>query len=220
MIQSITLQRVLPRVFRGSENEPPVSRSEVWLRDEVTFSRPGSYLVEAESGTGKSSLCSFIYGARTDYDGRILMDGVDIATFGIGRWCELRCRALAYLPQEMRLFPELTAIDNILIKNRLTDYRTEAEIRAMLDRLELGHKADTLAGLLSVGQQQRVAIIRALCQPFDFLLVDEPVSHLDARNNAAVAEMIAGEATAREAAVIATSVGNKLSLEQYKLLRL
>lgn len=220
MIQSITLQRVLPRVFRGRENEPPVSCSEVWMRDEVTFSRPGSYLVEAESGTGKSSLCSFIYGARTDYDGRILMDGVDIATFGIGSWCELRCRALAYLPQEMRLFPELTAIDNILIKNRLTDYRTEAEIRAMLDRLELGHKADTLAGLLSVGQQQRVAIIRALCQPFDFLLVDEPVSHLDARNNAAVAGMIAGEAAAREAAVIATSVGNKLSLEQYKLLRL
>lgn len=220
MIQSITLQRVLPRVFRGSENELPVSRSEIWLRDEVTFSRPGAYLVEAESGTGKSSLCSFIYGARTDYDGRILMDGADIATFGIDRWCELRCRALAYLPQEMRLFPELTAIDNVLIKNRLTDFRTEAEIRAMLDRLELGHKADTLAGLLSVGQQQRVAIIRALCQPFDFLLVDEPVSHLDARNNAAVAGMIAGEAAAREAAVIATSVGNKLSLDQYKLLRL
>lgn len=220
MIQSITLQRVLPRVFRGSENELPVSRSEIWLRDEVTFSRPGAYLVEAESGTGKSSLCSFIYGARTDYDGRILMDGADISTFGIDRWCELRCRALAYLPQEMRLFPELTAIDNVLIKNRLTDFRTESEIRAMLDRLELGHKADTLAGLLSVGQQQRVAIIRALCQPFDFLLVDEPVSHLDARNNAAVAGMIAGEAAAREAAVIATSVGNKLSLDQYKLLRL
>ncbi len=220
MIGKITLRRVLPQVFRGSENEPPVSGSEIWLRDEVTFDRPGAYLIEAESGTGKSSLCSFIYGARTDFDGEILMDGTSTSTFGMDRWCELRCRALAYLPQEMRLFPELTAMDNILIKNRLTDFRTEAEIRRMLERLEIGHKADSPAGLLSVGQQQRVAIIRALCQPYDFLLVDEPVSHLDARNNAAVAAMITEETAARDAAVIATSVGNKLSLAEYKLLKL
>ena len=71
-----------------------------------------------------------------------------------------------------------------------------------------------------MGQQQRVAIIRALCQPYDFLLVDEPVSHLDARNNAAVAAMITEETAARDAAVIATSVGNKLSLAEYKLLKL
>ncbi len=220
MIGKITLRRVLPQVFRGSENEPPVSGSEIWLRDEVTFDRPGAYLIEAESGTGKSSLCSFIYGVRTDFDGEILMDGTSTSTFGMDRWCELRCRALAYLPQEMRLFPELTAMDNILIKNRLTDFRTEAEIRRMLERLEIGHKADSPAGLLSVGQQQRVAIIRALCQPYDFLLVDEPVSHLDARNNAAVAAMITEETAARDAAVIATSVGNKLSLAEYKLLKL
>ena len=129
MIGKITLRRVLPQVFRGSENEPPVSGSEIWLRDEVTFDRPGAYLIEAESGTGKSSLCSFIYGARTDFDGEILMDGTSTSTFGMDRWCELRCRALAYLPQEMRLFPELTAMDNILIKNRLTDFRTEARDR-------------------------------------------------------------------------------------------
>lgn len=220
MIGKITLRRVLPQVFRGSENEPPVSGSEIWLRDEVTFDRPGAYLIEAESGTGKSSLCSFIYGVRTDFDGEILMDGTSTSTFGMDRWCELRCRALANLPQEMRLFPELTAMDNILIKNRLTDFRTEAEIRRMLERLEIGHKADSPAGLLSVGQQQRVAIIRALCQPYDFLLVDEPVSHLDARNNAAVAAMITEETAARDAAVIATSVGNKLSLAEYKLLKL
>lgn len=220
MIGKITLRRVLPQVFRGSENEPPVSGSEIWLRDEVTFDRPGAYLIEAESGTGKSSLCSFIYGVRTDFDGEILMDATSTSTFGMDRWCELRCRALAYLPQEMRLFPELTAMDNILIKNRLTDFRTEAEIRRMLERLEIGHKADSPAGLLSVGQQQRVAIIRALCQPYDFLLVDEPVSHLDARNNAAVAAMITEETAARDAAVIATSVGNKLSLAEYKLLKL
>ncbi|MDE6557249.1 MAG: ABC transporter ATP-binding protein, partial [Duncaniella sp.] len=68
-MDQITLQRVLPAVFRGSESEPPVSSSEIWLRESLTFYRPDTYIIEAESGTGKSSLCSFIYGARTDYDG-------------------------------------------------------------------------------------------------------------------------------------------------------
>ncbi len=220
MIDSITLRRVLPRVFRGSEHEPPVSHSEVWLRDELTFTRPGNYIVEAESGTGKSSLCAFLYGSRTDYDGEILFDGTPVSRFSIDWWCELRRSALAYLPQDMRLFPELTVRENIDVKNRLTGFCTETHIKEMLSRLELADRLDDRAGLLSIGQQQRVAIARALCQPFDFLLVDEPVSHLDARNNAAVASLIAEEASSRSAAIIATSVGNKLTLSDFTLIRL
>ena len=140
--------------------------------------------------------------------------------FSIERWCALRREALAYLPQEMRLFGELSVMDNIMVKNRLTSYRSESEVMGMLDRLELAHKAGEPAGRLSVGQQQRVAIVRALCQPFDFLLVDEPVSHLDVRNNATVASLIVEEATARQASVIVTSVGNKLAVNEYKLIRL
>lgn len=220
MIDRITMRKVLPRVFRGSESEPPVCHSEVWLREDVSFVRPSAYIVEAESGTGKSSLCSFVYGARTDYDGEILFDGEDVRGFSIERWCALRREALAYLPQEMRLFGELSVMDNIMVKNRLTSYRSESEVMGMLDRLELAHKAGEPAGRLSVGQQQRVAIVRALCQPFDFLLVDEPVSHLDVRNNATVASLIVEEATARQASVIVTSVGNKLAVNEYKLIRL
>lgn len=220
MIDRITLRNVLPRVFRGSESEPPVCHSEVWLREDVSFERPSAYIVEAESGTGKSSLCSFVYGARTDYDGEILFDGEDVRGFSIDRWCALRREALAYLPQEMRLFGELSVMDNIMVKNRLTSFRSESEVMQMLDRLELAHKAGEPAGRLSVGQQQRVAIIRALCQPFDFLLVDEPVSHLDVRNNATVASLIVEEATSRHASVIATSVGNKLSIQDYRLMKL
>lgn len=220
MIDRITMRKVLPRVFRGSESEPPVCHSEVWLREDVSFVRPSAYIVEAESGTGKSSLCSFVYGARTDYDGEILFDGEDVRGFSIERWCALRREALAYLPQEMRLFGELSVMYNIMVKNRLTSYRSESEVMGMLDRLELAHKAGEPAGRLSVGQQQRVAIVRALCQPFDFLLVDEPVSHLDVRNNATVASLIVEEATARQASVIVTSVGNKLSIQDYRLMKL
>lgn len=220
MTETITLRRLLPVVFRESREEPSVVRSDLWLAEEVTFRCGEHYIIEAESGTGKSSLCSFIYGSRADFDGEILFDGRDSRKFGIGQWCELRRRSLAWLPQEMGLFPELSVMENIDIKNRLTAFRKRDEIISMLERLGLGDKKDAPVGRLSVGQQQRVAIVRALCQPFDFLLLDEPVSHLDSRNNSMVAEMISEEAAHLGAAVIATSVGNKISLPDYKLLKL
>lgn len=219
MISQISLHNLLPQVFDGQQNIAPVKDSHIWL-DEVTFSKPQTYLIYAESGTGKSSLCSFIYGARRDYLGTICFDGTDIKEFQLDHWSLLRRTSLAYLPQEMRLFPELTAMENIMIKNRLTDFFTESDIMQMLQRLEIDNKADTTAGLMSIGQQQRVAIIRALCQPFDFLLLDEPVSHLDARNNEAVASMISSHAARQHASIIATSVGNHLAIDSYKTFKL
>lgn len=211
MISKITLNNVLPQVFGGSENDAPVKSSKVWLQ-KLNFSSPNSYLVEAESGTGKTSLCSFIYGYRRDYNGEILFDDENIKAFTIERWSELRTHSIAFLPQELRLFPELTVWENIQIKNRLTDFKSEADIKAMLQRLEIDEKLNEQVAYLSIGQQQRVAIVRALCQPFDFLLLDEPVSHLDARNNSVVAHLIAEEASSQNASIIATSVGNNLDM--------
>ncbi len=119
MIDSITLDNILPRAFAGMENDEPVKTSQVWLK-RISFSRPGFYMVEAESGAGKSSMCSFIYGSRGDYSGDIFFDGRSVRQIGTDEWCRLRQRAIAYLPQELMLFPELTVMDNIEIKNRLT----------------------------------------------------------------------------------------------------
>lgn len=206
-------------MFREEKEESRIAGSEVWLKH-LDIAKPQSYLVYAESGTGKSSLCAYLYGNRRDYDGKILFDGEDVGTYTPEKWSRLRREALAYLPQQLSLFPELTAIDNVLLKNRLTDYSSEADIRLMFQQLAIDNRADVVAGRLSIGQQQRVAIIRALVQPFDFLLLDEPVSHLDARNNEVVAQMIATEARKRGASIIATSVGNHLSISDFKMLRL
>ena len=211
MIRKITLRNLLPEVFAGAEYQPPVSTSGVWLRT-LEITRGQRLLVAAESGTGKSSLCSFIYGARADFRGTILFDDTDIRSLSTAQWCAVRTRSLAWLPQEMRLFHELTVMENLLIKNRLTDRYSQAELLAMLARLEIDHKAAEPAGRLSVGQQQRVALVRALAQPFDFIILDEPVSHLDARNNAACAALVQEVADAQGAGIIATSVGNHLAL--------
>ncbi len=214
-IEVIELHDVLPAVFA----DMPRRESQVWLAD-VAFRRGETCLVEAESGVGKSSLCSFIYGSRQDYRGTIIVDGEDLRRFSVGRLCDMRVRHVSLLPQEMRLFPELTVMENIDIKNRLTSWKSAPEILSMLERMEIADKADVPAGKLSIGQQQRVAVVRALCQPFDFLLLDEPVSHLDVRNNSVVAGVIAAEAAAQGAGIIATSVGYDINLDFDRKLKL
>lgn len=218
-IDKIELDSALPRVFRGDETSQAIANSQIWKK-KLAFTRPSYYLVSAESGTGKSSMCAFIYGDRTDYDGRIMIGDRPASSLSSDDWCELRQRHLAYLPQDMRLFPELTVMENLRLKNSITDRYTEAELRQMLEMLEIERKADSPAGKLSIGQQQRVAIIRAIAQPFDFILLDEPVSHLDSRNNKAAATLIANAAAASEASIIATSVGNHLLLNYNEIINL
>ena len=186
--------------------------SEIWQQD-VTLERGKRYLISAESGTGKSSMCSYIYGYRQDYSGVIAFDGQDIRSLTVVQWCEIRQRHIAYLPQEMRLFAELTAMENVELKNDLTGFKSRDEIVSLFQALGIEDKQDSLVAKLSIGQQQRVAIIRALCQPCDFIMLDEPVSHLDDENNRIAADLITQEATRQGAGVIATSVGNHLKMQ-------
>ena len=193
--------------------------SDVWLQD-ITLERGKRYLISAESGTGKSSMCSYIYGYRQDYSGTIAFDGQDIRSLSIAQWCDIRKHHIAYLPQDMRLFGELTAMENVQLKNRLTGNKSEQEIKQMFELMGIADKLDSLASKLSIGQQQRVAIIRTLCQPCDFILLDEPVSHLDDENNRIVADLITQEADRQGAGVIATSVGNHLQMNVDKIFNL
>lgn len=212
-MDSISLRNLLPLVFRGMENTETIRTSRIWEVPSFTISRGCRMCVQAESGSGKSSLLSFIYGNRSDYSGTILFDGTDIRTLGATAWSRIRTRSIALLPQEMRLFPRLTAMENICLKNDLTGYKTKTEIEALLDRLGISDKKDVPVERLSVGQQQRVAIVRTVCQPFDFIFLDEPVSHLDGRNNLIAARIIEEEASRLGAGIVSTSVGNNLLLD-------
>ena len=206
---------MLPRVF-ASEGIP---LSDVW-QSSLCFLRGRRYLVEAASGAGKSSMCAYIYGSRSDYEGSLTFDDADVSKFSIDEWQSLRRRHIAYLPQELSLFPELTAMQNIELKNVLTGHVEPGRIEEWLHLLGIDSRKDYPVGKMSVGQQQRVGIIRALCQPFDFILLDEPVSHLDSRNNLIAARIIAEEADRQGAGIISTSVGNPLLLEDALTLKL
>jgi ABC-type lipoprotein export system ATPase subunit len=215
-MQKIELRQALPKVF--AERRGEIS-SDVWLRD-LTFSRGELYLIEAASGTGKSSLCSFVYGYRNDFEGTISFDSDNVKALSVKQWTEVRRNNLSILFQEMRLFGELTALENIEIKNRLTGYKSREEIVALLERMGVADKANIKADNLSFGQQQRVAFVRALCQPFDFVMLDEPISHLDDANGAVMGEILMEELKRRGAGALVTSIGKHIDLPYDHRLRL
>lgn len=214
-MDEIRLQQVLPRVFAQRDS----ITSDIWHRD-LIFRKGERCLIEAASGTGKSSLCSYLYGYRGDYEGIITFDGKNIRSLNTAGWTALRRRSLSLLFQELRLFPELTALENVLLKNRLSGYKSRQEILTLFEAAGIADKVNEKTGILSFGQQQRVAFIRCLCQPFDFILLDEPVSHLDENNARVLARLLEEEAGRQGAGILVTSIGKALPLSYdhtYKL---
>jgi ABC-type lipoprotein export system ATPase subunit len=214
-MNTISLQQTLPTVFADRDS----ITSDIWHK-EIVLSKGKKYLVEAASGTGKSSLCGYVYGYRNDYQGIISFDDTNIKAYPAQQWVEIRKRFLSMLFQDLRLFPELTAWENVWIKNNLTGYKKKKEIRSLFDALDVGDILNVKAQKLSYGQQQRVAFIRTLCQPYDFIFLDEPLSHLDDGNSASVSRMLAEEIEKQGAGVIVTSVGRQVDLTYDEVLKL
>ena len=214
-MEKIQLRHTLPNVFQSRTDIV----SDIWQRD-VTFEKGKRYLVEANSGTGKSSLCSYIYGYRHDYQGEILFDGEDIRKYSVAQWTSIRQKHFALLWQELRMFPELTAWENVDIKNKLTGHQTKEQILTWFEMLGISDKLNAKMGRMSFGQRQRVALIRALCQPFDFLFVDEPISHLDDMNADIMGSIMTAEAEKQGAGIISTSIGKHIEMPYHQVFKL
>lgn len=214
-METIRLNNLVPHVFAQSGD----LGSAVWRRD-VTFHKGHLYLVEAESGKGKSTFCSYLLGYRHDYSGELYFDDRLASRLRVADWVAIRQTHVSHLFQELRLFPELTAMENVEIKNKLTGFKSPKEIENWFERLGIADKRDSKIGLMSFGQQQRVALIRALAQPFDFLLADEPISHLDDNNSKVMGELLMEEARKQGAGVIITSIGKHMALDYDKTLSL
>lgn len=152
--------------------------SDVWGKT-LQIDSQKNYSIQAPSGTGKTTLTHILYGLRSDFEGAVNFDGVDSGKLD---WSEVRKNDVSAVFQDLRLFPNETAWDNVIIKNQLTNHFTNDQIERYFELLGIEGLKDKKAEQLSRGEQQRVAIIRALCMPFKMLLLDEPFSHLDPEN--------------------------------------
>ena len=174
----ITFKNVKP--FPLIENG--ISPTSDIFNTQVEFETGKKYLVLAPSGKGKSTMLHLMYGLRSDYEGDILLDNKNVKTFNYDDWATIRQKKSAIVFQDLRLFLHLTARENIFIKKDLTDTPSVADIEIMCEQLGITPILNQKCETLSYGQRQRVAIIRALCQPFEMLLLDELFSNLDIEN--------------------------------------
>jgi putative ABC transport system ATP-binding protein len=144
----------------------------------------------------------FLYGIRHEYKGEIFYDDNEIRNFDAEDFARYRKEMISIVFQDLRLFPEQTVFENIDIKRQLNPFHTPEKIKEITGRLGIGSKLDSKVSTCSYGEQQRIAIIRSLMQPFDFLLLDEPFSHLDNNNSEIAMELMIEEARQRGAAII------------------
>lgn len=198
----IKFNKVLPHPIK----ELNYKASEIWDK-EAEFDSKNTYLVKAPSGTGKTTFLSIIYGIRRDYDGIVTLDGKDVIKLKPSEVKHLRRSQFSIVFQGLKLFPELSAFENIEIKNKISNHYSKKEIFDFAERLGVISLMERRSDILSFGQRQRLAVIRSLCQPFDFLLLDEPFSHLDMENAKLCLDLIFEECQKRGSGFILTTLG-------------
>jgi len=193
----IELKKIRP-LFLESEK---ITGSSLW-ENEHKFESGDWIEIVAPSGRGKSSLIHFLYGIKTDYEGSILMDHQDIKKDSTASASSRRSKKLSIVFQDLKLFESHTCFENISVKHALHPYDKENTVERMANRLGVKNKLNAISGKCSYGERQRIAIIRALQQPFEFILLDEPFSHLDSHNSKLALELIIEESEKRKAGII------------------
>ena len=197
----IQLRKVTPDYIE-KENR---NASQIWDQN-ITINKGEHLHIVAPSGSGKTSLMHFIYGLRKDYSGAVYYDDKDIKKLSVEKFSSFRQNKISIIFQDLRLFEDQTVQENIEIKRILDPYYPSQKIAEMAQRLGIETKLNQMAKTCSYGEQQRIAIIRALMQPFDWLIMDEPFSHLDKNNIEKAVALINAECKKRNAGFILTDL--------------
>ncbi|MGX5818241.1 ATP-binding cassette domain-containing protein [Chitinophaga lutea] len=200
----IQLSAVVPVPLREKVLQ---QQSGVW-NSEVTFQQGRFIKIKAPSGTGKTTLVHYLYHIRYDYTGEIRVDGRPWQSYTPDQLAAIRQRRVSVIFQDLRLFDQLTARENVELKRVMLPepYYPAEKIAEFAARLGVTHVLDQSGATLSYGERQRIAIIRALMQPFEWLLMDEPFSHLDDANADRAATLIAEECRKRNAGFVLTDL--------------
>lgn len=205
---NITLNHIMPTPLASIKHGP----DSIW-GNKIELIAGRRILLNASSGKGKSTFATTIFGLRQDYIGELFYNSINIKDFGPNEWTEVRQSKISVIFQDLQLFPKLTVQENLILKNSITDAFTEIEMLQMMERLEIEDKWQQECGLLSMGQKQRVAIIRSLAQPYEWLIMDEPFSHLDIDNADRCLKMIHERTMEQKSGFVLTSLGSSHGYE-------
>lgn len=193
-------------------------KSDIFLQ-KIEFEKGKKYHVLAPSGTGKTSLMYCMYGLNKSYKGEILFDNNNIATYNDEQLSEFRSAKCSIVFQDMRLLENITAWENLILKNNLTHFATEVTIKDFANTLGVSHTLHRKTHTLSYGEKQRIAIIRSVLQPMRCILLDEPFSHLDENNTKIAAHFLEAQVEKQKATLIICDLYNDVHFSyDYKLI--
>jgi len=166
---------------------------------------PGEMVVLlGRSGSGKSTLLNLLGGIDRPDAGTVEVAGMRVHDLTERQLTHFRRRHVGFVFQFFHLIPELTGEENVLMPARLTGGGSVERGRELLGRLGLNGAAEQLPHTLSGGEQQRIAIARALVNEPDLILADEPTGNLDRAAGAAVLDTLRGVATGARSVILAT----------------
>jgi putative ABC transport system ATP-binding protein len=172
---------------------------------DLTIDAGAFVAIEGPSGSGKTTLLQLLGALDRPSNGSVVFEGRDLARLGDGDLAELRLRSFGFVFQQFNLIPTLTALENVEAKLAPTGIPgTELRERAsaLLEEVGLADRATHLPGHLSGGEQQRVAMARALSVEPHVILADEPTGNLDTTTGGEVIELLAELAAVRGTTVI------------------
>jgi putative ABC transport system ATP-binding protein len=141
------------------------------------------------SGSGKTTLINILGGLDTLTSGRVVVDGVDLAKLSESELVRYRAEKVGFVFQQFHLVPYLTAVENVMLAQYFHSVTDETQAEEALKLVGLGDRLMHLPAQLSGGEQQRVAISRALINQPKLILADEPTGNLDEANEAIVLEI-------------------------------
>jgi len=155
---------------------------------------PGEFLaIMGESGSGKSTLLSMLGGLNSPTSGSFLVDGVDVYALTSDERADFRKESIGFVFQSFHLLPYLTLAENVMLPLAIVDISKKKKLAAATDALAhvgLPGKAKRLPSQISGGEQERVAIARAIVNRPPIILADEPTGNLDRRTGAEVMKLL------------------------------
>lgn len=143
------------------------------------------------SGGGKTTLLNIISGISTPDSGRVVIDGHDLAAMPEVKRDRFRAQRIGFVFQTFNLLPAFSALENVLLGMSFSGGKSSrSRARELLETVGLGHRLQNRPGQLSVGEQQRVAVARALANKPSLLLADEPTANVDVANQDRILKLI------------------------------
>jgi len=177
MSETLIQTENLCKTFRNGRLETPV------LFDINLNIRRGEFVaIMGPSGCGKSTLMHILGLMLSATSGRILLDGADADTLNESDRAKLRREKIGFVFQRFNLLPTVTAYQNLALAERIRRHRLDNRIHEVLEAVQMTDRAHYKPGQLSIGQQQRIAIARAIVHKPAILMADEPTGNLDSAN--------------------------------------